>query len=353
MNKNFSKSIKFLLAILLLFTVAAPSALGSAQLESNTDLPSGSIQSQGIDTIEAAANTNAAHPILSQRAVRQAIAYCTDRHALAQAAYPELTEPEIDALMVDTFLVKTHWAYTSPTTQYPYDPNQGKAMLDAIGWTVPISETYRQNAAGDVLALKLTTSDADFRFAWAEEFEGQMNDCGIWVIHLHVDPPWLFGDKTGLFRRDFEMTGYTNVADADEMDVINLFGCDHIPSAQNNWQGFNINGWCNQIASQAAEVASDTELSQAERLPYFSTLQNEYANDMPSLPLFMRAEGSSIERIDFNFDTPPPPHPALNERTVRRAIAYCTDRHALAQAAYPELSEPEIDALMIELIFND
>jgi len=348
MNKHFSKKIKFLLALLLLFSSSVPSALGSSQLESNGDLTSGSYQLESEDTIDAAANTNSTHPILSDLAVRQAIAYCTDRHALAQAAYPDLTEPEIDALMMDSFLVKTHWAYTSPTTQYPYDPDQGRVLLDAAGWTVPEGEYYRENAAGDLLVFKLSTTQVDFRYAWAEEFEQQMGGCGIWVERFHVDPPWLFGDKTGLFRRDFELIGYTNTANADEPDVIQHFGCDQIPSAQNNWQGDNYNGWCNQIASQAAEMASDTQLSQAARLPYFATLQNEYANDMPSLPLFMREEGGSLERIDFNFDTSPPPHPALNELNVRQAIAYCTDRRALAQAAYPELTGPEIDALMID-----
>ncbi len=173
-------------------------------------------------------------------------------------------------------------------------------MLDAIGWTVPISETYRENANGDRLALKISTTDVDFRYAWAAEFEGQMGNCGIRVVRLHVPPPWLFGDKTGIFRRDFELGGWTWPAD-DTLDVYSRFGCDQIPSAETDWLvGANVVGWCNETASQAAEIAANTEISQTLRLAAYATLQNEFANDMPSLPLFVRSGSAAIEFIEMN-----------------------------------------------------
>ena len=98
---------------------------------------------------------------------------------------------------------------------------------------------------------------------------------------------WLFGSKTGIFRRDYELSSYTNAANFDEPEVNRHFGCDYIPSAQNDWQGWNLTGWCNPTASQAADMASDTQLTQLERMPYFATLQEEYAKDVPAQPLFI------------------------------------------------------------------
>ena len=284
--------------------------------------------------------------ILSDLRVRQAIAYCTDRWALARAAYPELTDAEIDGLMMDSFLPSDHWAYTQPSTLYPYDPDQGRALLEAAGWTVPEGETYRYGPSG-LLAIQLTTTWAEARYAWAEVFAQQMQECGIFVPRLHASGYWWFNATAGLQRRNFEMGGFAWVFEEDP-DVYDRYGCDQVPSAGTGWVGQNFMGWCNQTASDAALLAVDITLTQEERIPYYATLQEEFAQDMPSLPLFRRSDLVSFEHIDFNFASPPPPTPVLNELTVRQAVAYCTDRWALARAAYPELTDEEIDGLMMD-----
>jgi peptide/nickel transport system substrate-binding protein len=222
---------------------------------------------------------------------------------LARAAYPDLTDPEIDALMMDSFLPSDHWAYTQPSTLYPFDPDQGRLLLEAAGWTVPLGGIYWFNSAGEPLVLQLTTTWSDLRYAWGAVFEQQMMDCGIWVIRFHTDPNWLFGEFTGLVRRNFEISGYYWDI-LDEPTPVDRYGCEHIPSSLNGWQGQNFMGWCNPDASAAAEIASDINLSHEERIPYFAILQEEFAQDMPSLPLFMRSEGTGWEHIDFNMFTP-------------------------------------------------
>ena len=89
--------------------------------------------------------------------VRQAIAYCTDRAALAQAAYPDLSETEIQALMIDSPLPASSWAYHSPATQYSYDPDQGQTLLKSAGWTLAPGSTVRARG-GRLLSLSLTTT---------------------------------------------------------------------------------------------------------------------------------------------------------------------------------------------------
>ena len=152
--------------LLITLFISAFAIVGSAQsLPSADDFPLSPNSPN-----EVFFGTDSDQPILSDLNVRKAIAYCTDRFALAKAAYPTLTDPEIDALMMDSFLPSDHWAYTQPTTQYRFNPDQGRTLLEAAGWTVPVGETYRVNAEGEPLALQLTTTWADLRVAWGEVF---------------------------------------------------------------------------------------------------------------------------------------------------------------------------------------
>jgi hypothetical protein len=59
------------------------------------------------------------------------------------------------------------------------------------------------------MALKFTTTTAQFRQTWAAVFEEQMKACGLRILRFHVPAAWWFGDTTGLARRDFELGAYT------------------------------------------------------------------------------------------------------------------------------------------------
>jgi hypothetical protein len=74
------------------------------------------------------------HPILSDRRVRQAIAHCLNRDELIAAVFPYVPEAQRADFRMDSFLPKTHWAYSGPYPDYAYDPDAGMALLDAACW---------------------------------------------------------------------------------------------------------------------------------------------------------------------------------------------------------------------------
>ncbi len=231
------------------------------------------------------------HPILSDVRVRQAIAHCIDRDALIASVYPYVDEGERASLRMDTFLPKTHWAYSGPYQDYPYDPEAGAALLDEAGWTLPEGGTVRQNANGDPLALSLTTTDAQFRQTWAAVAEQNLEGCGFDITRNHTPASWWFGDTTGLARREFEMGAYAWVGQADPSGQT-LYACNQIPLPSNNWEGQNSMGWCNQRASDNIVLANNT-LDEALRIEAYNAVQEEFAKDMVSLPLFQRAEAEA------------------------------------------------------------
>jgi ABC-type transport system substrate-binding protein len=226
------------------------------------------------------------HPILGKLENRQGIAYCTNREELIASVYSFIDDKSV--LLMDSFIPTSHWAHTAPTTQYPFDAEKGAALFDSMGWKLAEGATYRADDAGNEMNLKFTTTTAQFRQTWAAVFEADMKACGLRILRFHVPASWWFGDTTGLARRDFELGAFAWVGTADPGGQT-LYACDQIPSPENGWAGQNYMGWCNEAASKAIKLANNT-LDRQERIDQYAIVQEEFAKDMPSLPLFNRAE---------------------------------------------------------------
>lgn len=241
------------------------------------------VETQVVEVEKASFSTP--HPLLGDLRVRQGIAFCTNKAELIASVYPFLSAEDQQALMMDTFIPPSHWAYTKPDAQYAFDPAAGGALFDEAGWTMTDSG-YRANAAGEEMAVSFKTTTAAFRQTWAAVFEANMKACGLRVLRFHVPAAWWFGDTTGVARRDYELGAFAWVGQADP-GGISLYACDQIPSPENNWEGQNAMGWCNEAASVAIKLANNT-LSRPERIAQYAITQQEFAKDMPSLPLFSR-----------------------------------------------------------------
>ncbi len=259
------------------------------------------------------------HPILGDLRVRQGIAYCTNKAELIKSVYPWVEDPA--TLEVDSFVRPEHWAYPHDDPEfarYPFDPEKGQALLEEAGWTLPEGATYRANAAGEEMALKLTTTNAQFRQTWAALFEEQMKACGLRIVRFHVPAAWWFGDTTGLARRDFELGAFAWVMQSDPGGRT-LYACDRIPSPENGWKGQNYMGWCNPRADEAIRMATASVDPQVRREAY-RIAQEELTKDLPSLPLFSRVDVFAI-------------NPALQNLTPNSSDLYYT--WSAAQWAIP------------------
>ena len=230
------------------------------------------------------------HPILSDVRVRQALAYCIDRDALAASVYPYVEDAA--ALIMDSFLPKTHWAYSGPYTDLPlYDPEKGKALLDEAGWTLPEGEAVRVNDKGEPLVIKYATTSAQFRQTWSAVMVQNVADCGIQILAQYVPASWWFGDTTGLNRRDFELGAFAWVGQVEPAGRT-LYACNQVPLPSNNWEGQNYMGWCNKTASDAIVKATNT-LIREDRIAAYDIVQKEFAKDVVSIPVFQRAEAEA------------------------------------------------------------
>jgi hypothetical protein len=245
---------------------------------------------------EAAASSGAEefttpHPILSDLKVRQAIAYCLDRDALIASVYPYVEDGS--ELVMDSFLPKTHWAYSGPYADLPmYDPEAGMALLDEAGWTLAEgASTCAPMPTGESLVIKFATTNAQFRQTWSAVMIQNLAACGIQIIPTYAPGSWWFGDTTGLARRDFELGAFAWVGQTEPAGRT-LYACNQVPLPSNNWEGQNYMGWCNETASDGIVKATNTLLRE-DRVAAYNTVQQEFAKDVVSIPVFQRAEAEA------------------------------------------------------------
>lgn len=248
-------------------------------------------------TVETRAHLVTPHPILGDVRVRRAIAHCTDRAALVKSVYPWVEDAA--PFLADSFLPRDHWAYTEDLARYPFAPARGAALLDEAGWTLPEGGTYRVNANGEELALTLTTTNSQFRQTWAALWEAQMQACGLRIVRFHTPGAWFFGDSTGLRRRDFEVAAFAWVVEGDPGGRT-LYACDSIPTPANGWSGQNYTGWCNPAADAAIRTAT-TALDRETRRAAYATVQREWTQEVPTLPLFFRPAYFAVNAALENF----------------------------------------------------
>ena len=276
------KTTKFLVLALLTIAAMVISACAAPAAAPGAAVDSGEATSGGELTEP--------HPMLSDPLVRQAIAHCIDRDALIASVYPYVSDEDKAKLRMDSFLPKTHWAYGGPYQDYAYDVAAGGALLDEAGWVLPEGAAVREKD-GVAAVLKFTTTNAQFRQTWSAVMIQNLADCGIQIIPTYAPGSWWFGDTTGLARRDFELGAFAWVGQADPSGR-SLYACDQIPTPENNWEGQNGMGWCNPIASDAIVKANNT-LAREDRAAAYNIVQEEFAKDMVSFPLFQRAEAEA------------------------------------------------------------
>jgi ABC-type transport system substrate-binding protein len=289
----------------VVITATPDETAGEVEQVEVTATPDTAIEEEGTDATEEAYVASGAfstpHPILSDVQVRRAIAHCTNRLQLLESVYPYLTEEEREEMLMDTFLPRGHWAEaTEGVTTYPFDPEEGQALLEEAGWTLPENAEVRVNEDDEPLVIDFLTTNAQFRQTWAAVFEQQLlENCGIQLIRTHAPGSFVFGTTSGLQRRDFELGAFAWVGQTDPGGST-LYACDQIPLPSNNWEGQNYMGWCNEAASDAI-IAATNSLDREERIEQYAIVQREFTADMVSLPLFNRLSIAAASTNVLNY----------------------------------------------------
>ena len=219
-------------------------------------------------------------PGLADRRVRQALLYAIDRAAISKQLFAG-RQP-----VADSFVSPLDWVYTADVPRYPYDPEKARALLDAAGWHAA-GDGIRRNAAGKRLALTLaTTAGNRIRELIEQVMQSEWRQVGAEVTLRNQPPRVLFGDS--LTKRNFTMALFAWIS-APENVPRDILRSDEIPTAANGDNGENFTGFRNAEADRLID-AIETELDRGRRALLWHRLEALYAEELPALPLFFRAD---------------------------------------------------------------
>jgi peptide/nickel transport system substrate-binding protein len=198
-----------------------------------------------------------AHPALSDKSVRQAIAMCFDRFSLVN-----------DLLLGKTEVAASFWHNTpwqDPDLEpWPYDPEQANALLDEAGWVDSNGDGVRDKD-GEELILVHGTTTREVRADTQAVAQQQLAECGIQLDIIGYASDVFFlsygeGGPSSSGELDiFEYSGNTNYPDPDT----SRFRCTEVPSDEFP-DGTNDQKLCDEDL-EALFVLQATQVDFAER----------------------------------------------------------------------------------------
>lgn len=181
------------------------------------------------------------HPFLSDMRVRKALSMAIDRALLVEIGYGEAGRPTCN-------LVPAPAIYASDNTEcLTQDIEGAKALLEEAGWTVGADGIREKD--GMKLKVLYQTSVNPVRQDFQAVIKGWWNEIGVDVELKSIDAGVYFGGDPGSpdtfqkFYADVEM--YANNFDGtDPEPYVAQYTCDKAPRPETQWQGENINRFC-------------------------------------------------------------------------------------------------------------
>lgn len=220
------------------------------------------------------------NPILRDPRVRRALLLGIDREAVSERLFGG-RQP-----VADTNVNPLDWVHSGEVRTYSHDPARAAALLDAAGWT-PGADGIRRDGGGAPLRLELTTTAGDRTRELVEQvIQSQWRELGVDARIRNEPPRVLFGDTVA--RRKF--TGFAMFAwiSSPEASPRGVLHSEEIPRPGNGWTGNNVAGYVNPAADRLTD-AIEVELDRGRRRALWAELQSLYAEDLPALPLYFRA----------------------------------------------------------------
>lgn len=195
------------------------------------------------DLADGVRSTRAApHPILSDKAVRQALSMAIDRALLVEIGYGAAGRPTCNLVPAPALYAST--ANESCKTQ---DIEGARALLDAAGW-VPGADGVRVKD-GKRLVLDFSSSTNAVRQDFQSLIKQWWSEIGIDANLRNINPSVFFGGDPGSpdtfqrFYSDVEM--YANFfVGTDPEAYMNRYRCGGEPRPETQWQGENIMRFC-------------------------------------------------------------------------------------------------------------
>ena len=228
---------------------------------------------------------NLRHPIVSDRNVRIALAYATNRaDIISKLLHGSARAAETDQSPV------LSWAFTNDITHYPYDPQKASATLDADGWKVGPDGVRVKN--GQRLEFTLSTqTESNYGKALQTYLQREWRDVGAQAdIKNYPSSQFFDNSSSGILQGghyDVALFGWLGAADPDDSAI---YSSENMAP-----HGLNSMFWDNPVATAAMNDALST-VDQARRKRDYIVVQQQLTKDVPTMIV-------SFSRVPFVYNS--------------------------------------------------
>lgn len=249
---------------------------GSVDLAINADFEPVTVESlQKAEhvKVEMVEGTNLTHlgvnlldPILKDGRVRQALSYAIDRAQIIRDVLRSQARP------AHSVLPPSQELYEPNVTQYSYDPERAKQLLDEAGRT--------ERAGGPRLKLTLKTSTVSLARKTGEALQEQLRRIGVQVDLQSLEQQKLTQD---MVDGNFQLYLRTMVGGNQSPDIFKfVYGSGSVPPNGQNRSRYS-NRDVDQLLAEAQTAAPE------RRKQIFSAIQKTLANELPQIYLWYPA----------------------------------------------------------------
>ncbi|MEI6560315.1 MAG: peptide ABC transporter substrate-binding protein [Rhodospirillaceae bacterium] len=222
-------------------------------------------------------------PALADVRVRRALLQAIDRETISRQLFAG-RQP-----VADDIVSPLDRMFDPAVPRYRYDPGAANRLLDEAGWTGRRGG-IRTNAAGETLQLSLASTAGNRSRELVEQvLQAQWRQVGV-EVRIENQPARV------LFGQTLRERGFTGLAlfawiSAPGSIPRGILHSSMIPSAANGFSGQNYSGLSDPDLDRTLddlEVVCEPAANRA----LWAKLQRRYAEQLPSLPLYYRAEAT-------------------------------------------------------------
>ena len=231
------------------------------------------------------------HPILSDKRVRQAIAYGVDRTAIINRVAIGQGVP-----LETNILPSLQWAYDDDLGPRDYYPEKAAALLDEAGWILNPDSGIRENG-GRRLELDLITNlISDKRVQIGELVQKQLDDLGFEITF----EPLEWGAFVGLLlEQQFDMVviSWSNLANNPD-DALFFNSQNDVPG-----RGFNFVSYYNPAMDELwRNAAALPGCSTADRGALYRRVQANLFDELPYSWIYtpLKLIGANVQLVGLN-----------------------------------------------------
>jgi peptide/nickel transport system substrate-binding protein len=221
---------------------------------------------------------NLEHPVLGDKAVRQALYASINKQAIIDVIFYGLHTP------TESFMPQESWAYDPTLPKQSYDLALANKLLDEAGWKRSGSGVRMKNNVPLEFAVS-TTTGASLREQCQQLMMQDWQQVGVKMTINNMPAAVIWGDfyTRSKFQSLLVGTAFRTVIDPDPA---HRFGSDAIPAKSGN--GANQMQWQNAEAD-ALMKDGQTVFDMEKRKLIYAKLQRLVRDELPILPIYQYA----------------------------------------------------------------